>query len=62
VNNELEGMWKEDIMARFKVFFQHLGEGIYEINKKPQDKDYYLLGCGPTWSGREYDLLGCNVM
>jgi hypothetical protein len=36
VNNELERMWKEAVMAKFKVLSQHLPGRTEENHKKPQ--------------------------
>jgi hypothetical protein len=36
VNNELERMWKEMIVAQFKVLSYHFPRGIEEDREKPQ--------------------------
>jgi hypothetical protein len=36
VNNELESMWKEAVMAQFKVLSRHLPGGTDEIHEKPR--------------------------
>jgi hypothetical protein len=36
VNNELKRMWKEVVMAKFKVLSQHLPVGTEENHEKPQ--------------------------
>jgi hypothetical protein len=36
VNGELEGMWKEAIMASFKVLYWHLPRGTEESDRKPE--------------------------
>jgi hypothetical protein len=36
VNDELEGMWKEAVMASFKVLFCHLPGRTEENHEKPQ--------------------------
>jgi hypothetical protein len=34
--NELGGMWKEVVMAEFKVLFRHFPGGTDENHEKPQ--------------------------
>jgi hypothetical protein len=36
MNNELERMWKEVVVASFKVLAWHLHEGTEENHEKPQ--------------------------
>jgi hypothetical protein len=36
MNNELEKMWKEVVMAYFKILSEHLPEGTEENHVKPQ--------------------------
>jgi hypothetical protein len=36
MNNELETMWKEAVMAAFKVISWHLPRGTEENHEKPQ--------------------------
>jgi hypothetical protein len=35
MNDELERMWNEGVVAHFKVLSQHLPEGTEENHKKP---------------------------
>jgi hypothetical protein len=36
MNKELEGTWKEAVMACFKILYQHLPAGTEENDEKPQ--------------------------
>jgi hypothetical protein len=35
MNNELERMWKEEVVAQFKVLYQNLSGGTEENHQKP---------------------------
>jgi hypothetical protein len=37
-NSDLRRMWKEVVMTYFKVLFQHLPGGSWEMKVKPQSK------------------------
>jgi hypothetical protein len=37
INSEFERTWKEDVIAQFKVLYQHLAGGTEDNHEKPQD-------------------------
>jgi hypothetical protein len=52
MNGELERLWKEAVMAYFKILFWDLPAGTEENHKKPQD--YWPLGQDLTSGPLEY--------